>query len=174
MAALFTIAILTTTMNGCKKGENDPLISLKSRDSRITGIWVLSKVDMKSANSNNYSGDIVNSSITDAFDGTSWTHVESGTTTSWSYSYEVTIEKDGTFSSVEVSNGDKTEETGYWNWLDSKKNKTGILLGGSILTIDQLKNKELITIDNTFDKDTDSDGDFSSNTNTDTRTYTKK
>lgn len=174
IAALFTVVILTTTMNGCKKGENDPLISLKSRDGRITGTWKLTKVDKNDTNTSIFLGTTVSTVTSDSYDGTTWTSTSGGTGTTFSYSYEITIEKDGTWTSVVVSDGDKTEDSGTWYWLDSKKNKTAISVGNSFWGIDQLKNKEMITIDNTSDKSTDSDGNVSGNIGSDTRTYEKQ
>ena len=172
--ALMMVFALSLAFVGCKKGENDPLISLKSRDGRITGTWVLSKVDKSDDITITDGGANIIINTTETYDGTSWSTSSAGITTKVSFSYEVTIEKDGTWSSTQTTDGDTEEASGYWQWSDSKKNKTGIVVANTLWTIDQLKNKELITINNTFYKDTDSDGDGTETTGTDTRTYTKK
>ena len=38
---LFIIIIVVFTMSSCKKGEDDPFISFRSRKARITGEWNL-------------------------------------------------------------------------------------------------------------------------------------
>jgi len=165
---------LSLSFVGCKKGENDPFISLKSRDGRITGTWKLSNVDQSNENTTNSSGKIVSTTTTEKYDGTNWTSSGFGPANTFPFSYEITIEKDGTWSSIEIDDGDTKEESGYWSWTDSKKNKTGIFIANAFWTIDQLKNKEMITINDTFDKDTDKDEIFTENLGKDTRTYTKK
>ena len=36
-----SLVVGSTVLTGCKKGENDPFLSLKSRDARITELWKL-------------------------------------------------------------------------------------------------------------------------------------
>ena len=43
--ALFVVLAATFILPSCKKGENDPFISLKSRDARITAKWKLTKIE---------------------------------------------------------------------------------------------------------------------------------
>ena len=40
--AALALVIAATSFSGCKKGENDPFLSLKSRKSRAAGEWKLS------------------------------------------------------------------------------------------------------------------------------------
>lgn len=42
LATIVATALLLPALEGCKKGENDPGLSLKSRDARISGVWTLS------------------------------------------------------------------------------------------------------------------------------------
>ncbi len=39
------VATIATTFNSCKKGEDDPFLSLRSRDGRLMREWVLDKYD---------------------------------------------------------------------------------------------------------------------------------
>lgn len=157
--ALIAIAGLTT-ITGCKKGENDPFLSLKTRKARITGEWRLtsgtvSETENTSSGSNTY--------LTTY---TSTTRTIDGNTIS--YRETLTIEKDGTFNVERVVDGGISVVSG--NWFFSGKNKeadlrnkeaivfketaftsnggagwtnTGVY-GDEILLIDQLKNKEMI------------------------------
>lgn len=156
--ALIALAGLTT-ITGCKKGENDPFLSLKSRKARITGEWKLSEGSITESYSNlsgsgtfltTYTGSTAN------YDGTTVGYTE-----------KITIEKDGTFEVVIVEDGETNTIKG--NWFFSGKSKDAdlkkkeaiifsetqyISSGGTstysglyadqTLLLDQLKNKELI------------------------------
>jgi hypothetical protein len=158
-------------LDGCKKGENDPLLSMRSRDARITGNWELTSYERTRTTSNN--GD--QSTRTESFDGKIWTVTNSnGSTSTESYSRELTIEKDGTYSAVVIQDGQTYSETSRWSWLNDAKNKTRILFDdGGVFTIDQLKNSEMILIQE--DSSSSSSSNFSS-TFSDIKkyTYTKK
>lgn len=127
---------------GCKKGENDPFISFKSRDGRISGTWKL--ISLESTDS--YSSVGGTSVTTKNYDGSILTTISSGSSDVESYSYEITIEKNGNYSSIEITDGTTVEKEGHWWWLDDAKNKTRITFEDdfSSYKIDQLKNKELI------------------------------
>lgn len=51
--AVLSIAILSLPFHSCKKGAEDPFLSVRSRDNRITGTWLL-----KEANSSFVSSDL--------------------------------------------------------------------------------------------------------------------
>lgn len=168
--------MLTGAMTSCKKGENDPFLSLKSRKARVAGEWTVTK-------SENYDK-IVNGSVTQTntatYDGTTETNVEvtssgggsvSETTTS-TYTVKYVFEKDGTYTQTQSSAGGTTVVSGNWLFLGKNKdtelkNKEAIMLtilktvvtptGGDaetttetgyntnmVLTIDQLKSKEMV------------------------------
>ena len=139
----------STVLTGCKKGENDPFLSLKSRDARITENWKLTAVD-GTATSTGFMG-TVNTEL-DKFDGTTWTYTYNGSATTYSYALTIEIKKDGTFESTEVNNGDTETKKGDWYWIDSKKNKTGIALNGfGTFEVNGLKSKELILRQYSYD-----------------------
>lgn len=154
------IAIIgLTTITGCKKGENDPFLSLKSRKARISGEWKLSAGTLTDTYT---SGGTTNTDIT-TYTGTTCSYNGSTST----YSESLTIEKDGTYETVIVQDGIANTIRGNWFFsgkskeLDLKKKEaiifsetqyistvgtstyTGIY-GDQIILIDQLKNKELI------------------------------
>jgi len=156
--ALIAIAGLTT-LTGCKKGENDPVLSLKSRKARISGEWKLNSGTITET----FSGSGGSGTALTTYTGSSKT-VNGSTVT---YTETLTIEKDGTFEVEIIEDGDISTVSG--NWFFSGKNKDGDLknkeavifselkytsssgtdtysglYGDQILMIDQLKNKELI------------------------------
>jgi hypothetical protein len=116
---LMAIALIATIFGGCKKGENDPFMSLLSRTARITGEWELTDAEW----TENEDGDIYNYN----FSGSTLTMTGpdgSGTAT---YSESATINKDGTFESEEswaYPNGGGTQvilTEGLWYFLDGSK-----------------------------------------------------
>lgn len=148
-----------SAITGCKKGENDPFLSLRSRKARITGEWKLSE------------GTSTNTSIFGGVSNTSTT-IYTGTTCSsngstYQYSETFTIEKDGTYKVDIIDDGYAYSISGNWFFAGKikdidLKNKEAIMLvaqeynepgytetynglyGGEVLIMDQLKNKEVI------------------------------
>ena len=61
MKKIITLSILliisTITVQSCKKGENDPLFSLRTRTNRLSGNWKVVKEEIKETITNNQSGD---------------------------------------------------------------------------------------------------------------------
>ena len=164
--------------SGCKKGENDPFISLRSRDARITGTWKFTEEDYSSSTTTTNDGTTTLSSSTTKFDGslltTTYTSGGETYTESYSYSREMTIEKGGTYKMVVIEDGDKDEYTGRWCWLNDNKNKTQISFDGDeIYIVNQLKNSELILTHDSYSKSTD-DGYVSEKTSTLKLTYQKE
>jgi len=103
----------------CKKGENDPFLSLRSRKAKITGEWKL-----KSGNSS-YTYNDTTETITyhetkvDVVYSTS----DSGTIASVSISYTErwTINKDYSFKIIQNNFDYYIEYSGYWNFYYKDK-----------------------------------------------------
>ena len=132
----------------CKKGENDPFLSLSSRKARLTGEWKLSSENSTRTNTNSTG----TSTTVRTFDGTtsSYSYTSaSGITSTSTMNEDITFEKDGTFTFVrtETQDGETYTMTGTGNWAFIGKSKTA-----------ELKNKEAISL--SFTKFTDSDGYF--------------
>lgn len=160
------IAISAVALLGaCKKGENDPFLSLKSRTARITGEWKLVKATSTSTSVDN--GPIFNSSstTTTTYDGTIMTETTNGSTDTYSYSFTLTIEKDGSYTATEITDGSTSTYNGSWWWENSGKDKVRIAFDddyGSYY-IDMLKNKEMTLMQE--ESDTYSDPSNNSNGN---------
>lgn len=155
---LLFIGVLT--LEGCRKGENDPLVSLRTRDARVTGEWKL--VEYESTRTEFLSaGSITFTEVrTTSYDGTTWTTTNPGETNSFLYSRNLVIEKDGTYIYSETSDGDFVEENGRWSWLSDAKKKRRILLDNEgVFYIDQLKNSEMIFTEEYEESYTDADGE---------------
>ena len=158
--AFALVAIIgLTTISSCKKGENDPFISLKSRKARISGEWKLSEGTITETST---SGGTTDTDVT-TYTGTTKSY--NGNTST--YSETLTIEKDGTFESVIIEDGVYLTIRGNWYFsgkskdIELKKKEAIIfselqyvftsgtntytgLYGDQIILIDQLKNKEII------------------------------
>ena len=109
LVGALALALVAPAFQSCKKGEEDPFISLKSRTSRITGTWTLKSFETTTvrteteAVSNDVNGDTWNSSMT--------------TTTKTSY--------DGTnLTSSSESTGEATSANKRTDWQDSDKWKS--------------------------------------------------
>lgn len=151
---------VATTLTACKKGENDPFMSLKSRDSRITGTWKLVDMETSEIDVSTSSGVTITSSTTDKYDGSLVTETStdpSGTATyTYSYTLTITIDKSGSYSLTYTIDGDKTEQSGSWWWLNDTKKKTRICMDddANSFEVDRLTNKELTLLQDMYSKDT--------------------
>jgi hypothetical protein len=188
---LLVAIIAIPTFQSCKKGENDPTISLKSRKARLVGEWNLISGTRTNTNSSG------TSSI--SYNGTTAIETNSGGTDTYVYTEKVTIDKDGTYEIVVTEGTSIYTQKGAWYFgrknkeLDIKDKETvcfaltsytdvggGTTYSGSytgteaidypsVWQLDELKSKEMIVlIDGT------SISGSSTSTHTGTLTYEKK
>ncbi|MEW6467989.1 MAG: hypothetical protein AB1458_03650 [Bacteroidota bacterium] len=125
--AALALVIAATSFSGCKKGENDPFVSLKSRKSRVAGSWKITKGEGKDVNGS--------TTTTWTYDGTTWTQTTGSTTTTLTVEQTYTFEKDGTWKGhyMESTTGysNTVDQTGTWNFtsgVGEMKNKSQIVL----------------------------------------------
>lgn len=121
--ALSTIAVLLIGFaTQCKKGEDDPFVSLRSRKARVSGEWSLTSGTMIYASrGNNYSSTTSIVFTSAAFSSTynyvngsfSQTGTDNGT-----YKYDIKFDKDGSFTSTEIYDGEVSIVSGTWNFTD--------------------------------------------------------
>ncbi|HEY4799001.1 MAG TPA: hypothetical protein VII99_08000 [Bacteroidia bacterium] len=154
---------------GCKKGPNDPFISIWSRKHRLTGDWTISSGTQSSTSGG--------SITTTTWSGSTVTRTAGGSSMIGTGSMKLSIVKDGTYTFTQNITWTTTPsfisnytETGTWNWtgrVGALKNKEQIVLSclssttlnGSSSTvdtytgadapvtlynIDELKNKTLV------------------------------
>ncbi|MFN6946327.1 MAG: hypothetical protein ACK4ND_15365 [Cytophagaceae bacterium] len=155
MKKFLTFALSLTLMTAlifcftaCKKGDDDPAISLRSRDARITGEWKLTQAEImhtvewdgiKVSYHNSFSGSIMTSSY--SVNGISETAFST-------FSMNLTLDKGGKMKTQSITDGDISEETGYWSWINTTKNKTGISISedfGSYEVL-ELRNSKMVLI----------------------------
>lgn len=169
------IAMVAVTFTSCKKGENDPFVSLKSRTGRISRDWTLSSASFTITTSGSYSGVTYKSVETYTFSGTtmtvSTTTTIAGSTSTdtdvYTYSDKITFDKKGTFTQTIVKDTVSTTNAGVWAFvlgnkdLELKKKEAIILTNTSgtgysivgapmspdqMLVLDKLSSKEMIVI----------------------------
>jgi hypothetical protein len=131
------IALLSTiSITSCKKGENDPFLSLKSRTSRLTGEWKLTSGTVKETSTSGSSTTTTTTTYTETSKTEVTTSGSSSQTDVFNYTQDIVFEKTGGYSSIVVetqissdgsdipSNYQTTttdNETGHWAFLGKNK-----------------------------------------------------
>jgi hypothetical protein len=165
---LLVVALAIPVFQSCKKGDNDPLISLRSRKARLAGEWTLSEGNIWETWSD---GSLHNYAFTES----SRTLTISGDNPNTiSYTEMITIKKDGTFNKEINSDGATSTIEGTWYFgpksklLDIKDKETvwftksaassannistfsgcRALNVADVWLLDQLKDKEIIVLIN--------------------------
>jgi len=189
LALAAVILVSGASFTACKKGENDPGLSMKIRYGRLTGEWKLIKGEAKSS-----SGGVT---TTETIDGTTYTYTAGGSSAiTGTFVGVFTADKDGTYTMVQTrtigGNATVNTEKGNWSWVGKNKeqdlkNKEAVYMtptssvtttgagtstttwtnpvSGSIWILDQLKSKEMVV---KYTTSVTSSG----NTSTDDVTYT--
>ena len=139
---LLSALVIAGSFSGCKKGENDPFLSLRSRKSRLEGNWVIVKEEVSETNINGSTTEIMQS----VYDGkmkitTTTTTVGTISTTvidTVKYTFNFDIKKDGNYK-ITAANENKIDiVTTEGTWLFLGKSK-----------LNDLKNKEAILLTTT-------------------------
>ena len=164
--ALLILVVVLMALPACKKGKDDPGISLRSRKARLSGEWKLT-----AGSTTSLSG---GSTTTATYNGSTCTETFGGSSYTFAYAEALTIDKKGTFEYVITGASSSTTYKGSWYFggknkdLDLKKKESVVLLitsevdvsGGTTstytytgtdvniltLNIDELKNKEMIIV----------------------------
>lgn len=140
----------------CKKGENDPFLSMRSRNARLSGEWTIKEGSIVTTNDGNTSTSTLTETELTNSDGTNTVVYTLG-------QYTITFEKEGTYTSttsitlksvdgvaVTGATAETSTEGGNWAWMSGNKDQ-------------DRKNKEAIIMDITTSTYTDASG---SSTNT--------
>lgn len=134
------LALCIAALPACKKGKEDPLLSLRSRKARLTKKWALKDLVTET------------SSYSESYHEGSVIRVSNGSTTNYTYNVILHIQKDGSYSMRTTKSSDSWEEAGIWSWLDGPRNKAGLELHydiyyanpSAVYAITRLSNKELV------------------------------
>jgi hypothetical protein len=169
------LLFMGSTFTACKKGENDPFMSMKSRKARVAGEWTVSGSEGTEKETENFDsqGDSYTfvQTETSTYNGVTNTTVatsvitnlttaaavtDSETTTS-TYTETYSFDKEGTYVYTRLTtysdgSSNKSENEGTWSFLG--KNKTS-----------DLKSKEAIMTSTTKVTTTSTDADGTSTVN---------
>jgi hypothetical protein len=159
LSKLILFAVLLGAFTQCKKGEDDPFISFRSRKARVAGEWKQTSGSyISTSRSSNYS-----STTNTTYSGDTYTRLYSYTnggtsssnTTSGIYIVKYTFEKDGTLKVDINDDGDVSVISGTWNFsgkIGEHKNKQQIVIALTSYAYDGFTttyggNETLITYD---------------------------
>ena len=136
ISVLTLVAILFCCLSSClKKGEDDPLISFRTRKARVVGKWKIESGTIEYKNFYLASGGYYDQSTLTYFGNTFEQKTESSNSTdvtTGSVIYEIEFKKDGEFISTTVYNNiSSTVLKGTWNFtgkVGDRKNKEQIVI----------------------------------------------
>ena len=141
----YAFLLIISTIISCRVGDNDPVISIYSRDKRITGQWKLISAKYEYyINSSGYTNHLVYKVRNDTLFLPDSVQL---------YSLNIKIDKNGTAQTTVKTENQTRKETGYWYWENNTKRKAMInftfrpilFLGDfSHFEIDDLHNKRLV------------------------------
>lgn len=186
MKVLLFVALIGT-LSECKKGEDDPFISLRSRKNRVVGEWTLTSGTEKTSSVSGNPSTTVNTDYTytqDSYIRTNTTMNQSGSTSvssSGYFYYKITFRSNGEYTLVKERGSSFTQESGLWNFtkgIGEYKRKEQIALvpqvtSGSItnskevtrtLTLKELRNRVMTIVSEETDNESIAfqNGSFSS------------
>lgn len=137
---LFLIGLISLFIfSECKKGPDDPFISLRSRKARVTGDWKMTSGKATYSGSSTGGTSTYNGSSALTYDGSNYVSETKYTAGSINYTdsdngtymLKVSFKKDGTFEWEEIQDGDVSSSKGTWNFtgkIGDAKNKEQIVL----------------------------------------------
>ena len=166
------LLVVAAVLPSCKKGDDDPFLSLRSRKGRVAGDWTVDARVKTETQSNSSSS--TSTTTTTTISGSNWTqtHSNSSDVHTGAVTFTFKFDKDGKWSSVyELTETDNTggvtttsvehtESSGIWNFLGK---------------IGDAKNKENMSVSTTSEttKTTFTSTFFPSSTNVTTKTYSE-
>lgn len=128
---LTLLLLSAAVLNSCKKGEEDPFLSLASRTNRLVGEWQVQSLDYTVEKESSTDDYVATYSYAN---GTKTVAYDDGTYYVYKYYDRYTFDKNGTYKRrIEFEGGDYVSIEGNWSWLKKNKdldlkNKEAILL----------------------------------------------
>lgn len=150
LALIGFVAFVTS----CKRGEEDPFLSLRTRDARLMGEWTLSSLEVRQEINESNNSLVTNTIVEEKFSGDSYTTDSSITTNTTTYkrsytlkgfSQIVNIMEGGVLEVTQKHSNETVTGTGitgavtntqdikssfkaYWKWGLDDKNKSSVVL----------------------------------------------
>ena len=137
LVCLLSVVFIFST---CKKGPEDPTLSLRTRKARISGSWRIKTGEVVFSYKDNNGAIVVYDHKLDANGGTIYETPSSQQLTIYKFAYSLNLEilKDGTFSIVERAGINLLQASGTWNFtgkIGETKNKDGIVFNIDKVTL---------------------------------------
>jgi len=167
---LVVLSLVFPLIESCKKGENDPFLSLSSRKSRVEGTWTVSKMTATNTSSSLMGATALITNATMNYDGqTATVEVSAGSagstpTTSYDtihYTNSYIFTKDGTFENTtdydfpdDPDDDEVIKKTGTWTFSGGTgdiKNKENLILSTTSLVLTETENGNTTTANYTYD-----------------------
>jgi hypothetical protein len=152
----FIIFISLISSFSCRRGDEDPAITLRSRDNRLENTWALVDYSGTATYTYQYNGLLVTETVIYSYSNNILTSIYSNDlgqrwVDSYFYSVNMTINKDGTMSASIREDNAINNIDDSWFWLNTAKNKSKVFLGSYRLSemgsgefnVLRLANKEL-------------------------------
>ena len=112
------LVIVLVSFSCLRKGDNDPLVSLRTRTNRLTGTWKL----ISGIETTNYTSNGSTSTSDIIYEPGIKKMTASGSEIIKSYSNNITFEKKNNFTRIIVEDFDEIKDIGSWTFLQKNKN----------------------------------------------------
>ena len=113
------LVIVLVSFSCLRKGDNDPLVSLRTRTNRLTGTWKL----ISGIETTNYTSNGSTSTSDIIYEPGIKKMTASGSEIIKSYSNNITFEKKNNFTRIIVEDFDEIKNIGSWTFLQKNKNQ---------------------------------------------------
>ena len=113
------LVIVLVSFSCLRKGDNDPLVSLRTRTNRLTGTWKL----ISGIETTNYTSNGSTSTSDIIYEPGIKKMTASGSEIIKSYSNNITFEKKNNFTRIIVEDFDEIKDIGSWTFLQKNKNQ---------------------------------------------------
>jgi len=137
---IILIACIVSFLGACKKYEDGPFFSLRSKNNRLKGTWELVELTGSFSHSQDGSGTVAFAN--GIFTETNDKYPE--TDTIYTYSEIIEIFKDGTYTYKEQRGDILLEGASNWKWLNAAGNKQILDIQDGPYIVRKLTNKEMI------------------------------
>ena len=113
------LVIVLVSFSCLRKGDNDPLVSLRTRTNRLTGTWKL----ISGIETTNYTSNGSTSTSDIIYEPGIKKMTASGSEIIKSYSNNITFDKKDNFTRIIVEDFDEIKNIGSWTFLQKNKNQ---------------------------------------------------
>ena len=113
------LVIVLVSFSCLRKGDNDPLVSLRTRTNRLTGTWKL----ISGIETTNYTSNGSTSTSDIIYEPGIKKMTASGSEIIKSYSNNITFEKKNNFTRIVVEDFDEIKDIGSWTFLQKNKDQ---------------------------------------------------